>query len=170
MPRDTNKAHSKKIPPELDELAEQVGTFIEYWGFKKVHGKIWANLFLSSEPLDAGELRSRLKVSKALISMSLSELISYDVVLELGKGPNNTLVYGANPDCTRVIVNVLRGRERRILSRVQASFRTMRDLSSADRETAPLDPKRIRMMGEMIQTASKFLDDVIAGDEFKILE
>jgi DNA-binding transcriptional regulator GbsR (MarR family) len=154
------KAVPKKVSPEFEELADNIGTFIEYWGFKRIHGKIWAHLFLSPEPLDAGELRTRLKVSKALISMSLSDLLKYDVVRELGKGPKNTLVYSANPDYARVIANVLRARERRILSRVQASFKAIPS------DTA-LDSKRLKILGEMIQNASKILDAIILGGELE---
>lgn len=57
------------LPPELEDLANEVGDFICYWGFKKIHGRLWTHIYLARVPLDAGQLMQRLKVSKALISL-----------------------------------------------------------------------------------------------------
>ena len=90
-------------PSELDALAEQVGEFIQYWGFKKVHGRIWTHLWLSDHPLDAGDLGKRLQISKALVSMSIADLLEYDVIQEVGRGEQGTTLYRSNPDQTQVI-------------------------------------------------------------------
>ena len=87
-----------KISPELEDLAHQIGEFMEYWGFKKVHGQIWCHLFLSSTPLDASELMSRLGISKALVSISLKELLKYEVIRESGKSDRGTRCYQATED------------------------------------------------------------------------
>jgi DNA-binding transcriptional regulator GbsR (MarR family) len=139
--------------PELEELAEQVGEFIRYWGFKKVHGKIWLHLFLSPEPLDAADLMARLKISKALVSMSLQDLIDYRVILPMGKGPKGTLVYQSNPAIMESILNVLRSRERKLLARIQASYKTVR--KSSEKE---IDTEKAKVLGQMLDSAESLLD------------
>jgi DNA-binding transcriptional regulator GbsR (MarR family) len=139
--------------PELEELAEQVGEFIRYWGFKKVHGKIWLHLFLSPEPLDAADLRARLKISKALVSMSLQDLIHYRVILPMGKGSRETLVYQSNPEIMESILNVLRSRERKLLARIQASFKTVK--KSSEKE---IDAEKAKILGQMLDSAESLLD------------
>jgi DNA-binding transcriptional regulator GbsR (MarR family) len=144
--------------PELEDLADQVGLFIEYWGFKHIHGRIWTHLYLSSEPLDTATLIKRLKVSKALMSFSIRDLLEYEVIQETSKGKHGTVFYRANPDLSGVILNVLRTRERRMLSRAHASFKLVKDLSMQDRLDLKLDLKKIKSMGELIESASSMLD------------
>src|ERR1700730_8342606 len=96
------------LPPELEELAGEVGDFICYWGFKKIHGRLWTHIYLATLPVDAGQLMQRLKVSKALISLYLHDLLKYDVIIESGKSTRSTQTYVANPEVLDVILNVLR--------------------------------------------------------------
>lgn len=147
--------------PELETLAEHVGHFIEYWGFKKIHGRIWTFLYVSKEPMDATELRMRLKVSKALISMSLSDLVEYEVIEDLGKGPRGTTVFRANPNVSQVIIGVLRKRERKMIGQVVTAQRLMQSIPAAEQEGVGIDSKRIETLGEMIETARAGLEFLI---------
>ncbi len=151
----------KKTVPELETLAEHVGQFIEYWGFKKIHGRIWTFLYVSKEPMDATELRMRLKVSKALISMSLSDLLEYEVIEDLGKGPRGTTVFRANPNVSQVIIGVLRKRERKMIGQVVTAQRLMQSIPAAEQEDVGIDSKRVESLGEMIETARAGLEFLI---------
>lgn len=145
------------IPPELEDLANEVGDFICYWGFKKIHGKIWTHIFLSAQPIDAGQLMQRLGVSKALISLSLNDLLRYDVILESGKSARGTQTYVANPDVLDVILNVLRRRERKMLAKAETSHKMLGSLSSESLNRAQLSPDRIQAIGVMISQAQNAL-------------
>lgn len=150
-----------QIPPELEELVTQIGNFIEYWGFKNVQGRIWAHLYLSSEPLDAAELMRRLRISKALVSISMKEMLEYQVVLDVGKSERGTTLYKANPDQEAVITNVLRRRERMMLSRISSAFRLLDKMQERDKKYYRMSVERIQSMGEMIKGAELFLDTVL---------
>ncbi|MFN8944090.1 MAG: GbsR/MarR family transcriptional regulator, partial [Pseudobdellovibrionaceae bacterium] len=91
------------LPPELIELTDQIGLFIEYWGFKKIHGQIWSHIFLSKTPLDATTLVKRLGVSKALVSLAIKDLVQYDVIQVVGQGEKRTILFQSNPDLISVI-------------------------------------------------------------------
>ncbi len=97
--------------PELEDLADQIGEFIHYWGFKRIHGRIWTHIYLAAKPLDAADLVRQMKISKALVSISLRELIDFEVIEEVGKSSRGTHLYRANPDILKVILSVLRQRE-----------------------------------------------------------
>lgn len=120
-----------RIPPELEDVVNQIGEFTQHWGFKNVHGRIWVHLFLTSEPLDAADLIERLKISKALVSMSINDLIDYDVIQANGKSSRGSTLYRANPDVISVIENVLRKRERHMLSRISTATRLLKKLSNS---------------------------------------
>lgn len=152
----------RRVPPELEDVANQVGEFIEYWGFKNIHGRIWVHIFLSEELLDASELIERLGVSKALISMSISDLIEYDVIHVAGKTSRGTVTYASNPNLLNVIMNVLRKRERRMLARFSAATRLLKSLpkSQPDRSIS-VDAARVESLAEMAQTAESLLDAML---------
>ncbi len=144
-------------------MADRVGDFIQYWGFKKVHGRIWTHLFVSDHPLDAGDLCRRLNISKALVSMSIADLLEYEVIQEIGKGEQGTIQYQANPDVTRVIFNVLRKRERKMMSSIQSAQQVLEKASSQGGDASDgLDSKRVVYLGEMIRTAKGALEALIA--------
>lgn len=152
---------SNPTPPELDDVATQIGEFIEYWGFKNIHGRIWTHLFLSPEGLDAGELIERLGVSKALVSMSIADLVEYDVIRNVGKPNRSTTCYQTNPDVIAVITNILRKRERRMLSRLSSAVKLLSHLPKAARNNIEISPDRTTLLSEMIQTAETSLDQML---------
>lgn len=147
--------------PELDDLADEVGQFMEYWGFKKIHGIIWLHLFLSHEPLDAGELIKRIGISKASVSVTLKELTEFGVILEAGKGPKGTRTYRAVEDVVQPILKTIRRRERRMIGRIQASFDQLRSLSLEQHSGFGINASRMEMLGEMIHLAKEGLDSFV---------
>lgn len=148
--------------PEMQDLAEQIGEFIHYWGFKRVHGRIWTHLYVAQKPLDAADLVRQLKISKALVSISLRELLEYEVIEEVGKSPRGTHLYRTNPDILKVILSVLRQREKRILSRIQAAQETLEKTSSDDRTAHGMSERNIAQLGELVQKATIGLESFIA--------
>ena len=148
--------------PELQELAEQIGEFIHYWGFKRVHGRIWTSLFLAKKPLDAADLVNQLSISKALVSISLRELLEFDVIQEVGKSPRGTHLYRTNPDILSVILSVLRQREKRMLSRIEAAHEALSRVNSEEREKYGLSEKHTVQLGSLVGKAVGALEGIIA--------
>ena len=149
------------LPQELEELANEVGDFICYWGFKRIHGRLWTHIYLSQNPLDAGQLMHRLKVSKALISLSLNDLLKFDVILEHGKSTRGTQVYVANPDVLDVILNVLRRRERKMLAKAQTSHKMLASVSGDGLHRGGIHKDRIDSLGKMIHEAQNALSSLL---------
>jgi len=52
----------------LHEVADAVGALMEFWGFKRVMGRVWTILFLRGEPLSAAELCEQLEISTGAIN------------------------------------------------------------------------------------------------------
>lgn len=61
-------------------VSELVGRLIEFWGFKRNMGRVWAVLYLSPTPLSAQDLRDTLQLSAGAVSMTLNDLGRWDVV------------------------------------------------------------------------------------------
>jgi DNA-binding transcriptional regulator GbsR (MarR family) len=149
------------LPPELEELANEVGDFICYWGFKRIHGRLWTHIYLAKTPLDAGRLMQRLKVSKALISLSLNDLLKFEVILEGEKSPRGTQTYIANPNVLDVILNVLRRRERKMLAKAETSHKMLSSLGADTHHRANCQRERIDSLGRMIAQAQNALGSLL---------
>lgn len=158
------KKNEVKVPPELEELACQIGQFIEYWGFKKIHGQVWTHIFLAHEPIDATTLVKRLHVSKALISLAIKDLIEYRVIEVCGSGPRRKILYKSNPDLIQVISSVLRMRERKMLAMINSSFKNLNKMKDEDKLGLNLDPSKTEELGNMIEAAESTLDALISSD------
>ncbi len=151
-----------KKSPEIDNLCELVGEFIQYWGFKNIHGKIWFHLFLSQTPLDAKNLMEKLSISKALVSISIRDLLIYDVILEHGLSPDGTRTYVANSDVKAVVERVLRGREKVMMAKIKGSFQNLKQVSSVELSEQDIQSKRLKELEKLIGKGDKMLNTVMA--------
>lgn len=149
------------FPPELLQLDEQIGKFMEYWGFKRIHGRVWLHLYVSDSPLDVAELMRRLKVSKTLMSFCIRDLKHYGVIREAGIIRHGTVIYEANPDLLSVVQNVLRVRERPLLGRIRASHQLAASLPEAEQKSHGLQPRRMRELGKLIAGADRALQTLV---------
>lgn len=147
--------------PELTILADKIGSFIEHWGFKKIHGQIWTHIFLTGAPIDATCLVKRLGVSKALISLAVKDLIEYKVIQVAGTGDRGKIILQSNPDLNEVIINVLRMRERSILAEIMSSYKNLTKLKVEEKSQLKLCDERVKELGEMVETAEATLDGII---------
>jgi DNA-binding transcriptional regulator GbsR (MarR family) len=148
--------------PELEYLADLVGEFIQYWGFKKIHGKIWLNLYLSETSLDAAALMAKLNVSKALISISLKDLLDFEVIIEDGLSIDGTRIYSANPDLHTVVTHVLRQREKVMMGKIQAAFSQLKKISKEDISINKIEFSRVKELDRFIKNGEKGLNTLIA--------
>ncbi|MCX7977763.1 MAG: hypothetical protein N2578_02035 [Bdellovibrionaceae bacterium] len=149
-----------RAPAELKELALRIGKFMEYWGFKRIHGQIWTFVFLAKEPIDATTLTRRLGVSKALVSLAIKDLLQYQVIQVAGKGSRRRVLYQSNPDIFNVITLVLQKRERVMMDSIQSAFEATKSLDTED-PACDIDREKLTELGDMIADASSVLDTMI---------
>jgi DNA-binding transcriptional regulator GbsR (MarR family) len=155
------------VPEELEKFSKCVGEFVHFWGFKEIHGRIWTHLYLSSTPLDAGVLKKRLKASKALISISLRELLKHQVIIEVEKTAHGTQAFCANPDLLAVIFQVLRNRELKMVLRIEEAFSGLSQVDENNKSAAHLDSQHMQSLGQMISNARTGLQSFL---EFKSID
>ncbi len=147
--------------PELEELAHQIGEFMEYWGYKKVHGHIWCHLFLSSRPLDAADIMHRLNISKALVSISLKELLQHGVIEEAEKSERGTRTYRAREDITQPILETLRRREQRMITRILGAHTILSRFENTELQQLDIDRRKLEFLGNMIRFVDMSLDNIV---------
>ena len=121
-------------------VSDVVGRLIEFWGFKRNLGRIWAVLYLSPEALSAEDLRQALKLSSGAVSMSLSELLRWGVVRRVWVQGERRDFYVAEVQLWKMISHVFSERERTEIDAAIEAFEEA--LVALDRQKAQLSGKR----------------------------
>jgi HTH-type transcriptional regulator, glycine betaine synthesis regulator len=137
------------------ELCDCVGDFIRYWGFRRIHGEIWTQLFLSAEGLTGTQLAQRLHVSKALVSPALVELERHGLVF-LQKTSGRDRVFVANGDVISAIKNVLLLREVKMVERARFHYDDLLRSSSRFSKLG-IDENRVHELGRLFDLAQLLL-------------
>lgn len=148
---------AKPLPIEIYQLEEAVGDFMQYWGFKKIHGRIWVHLYTSAKPLDTEQLMKRLKVSKGLMSLAMRDLLHYSVIQQCATGKHGTVFYNANEDLQNIIFNVLKSREVQMLFSTKSILEKLAQTKDAELEKNQLDRQRINSILNLTSSASELL-------------
>lgn len=145
---------------EMYYLAESVGEFIEFWGFKKIQGVLWAHLYLSKNAWDAAEIMEALNISKSLTSQTLGVLTEYRVIIEVEKSAKGTRQYMANPDPMAAILYVLKTRERRMLAKISSAQKLARGLPKKEISEQGMDLKRLEKLGNLVKMGELILNQI----------
>ncbi len=111
---------------------ESIGQIIEGWGFKKIMGTLWAFLYLCPEPATSKDICANLKISPALASITLQDLLRWGVVNKTSSIGKRLDFYTAEHDIWKMIKRVFREREKMALERVQVKLGEA--LKSVDKE------------------------------------
>ena len=123
--------------PSEQLLSDAVGRLMEFWGFKRHMGRIWAVLYLSDEPLGANELRDKLQLSAGSVSMCLNELQRWGVVKKVWIHGQRRDFFVAEGNLWKMISRVFR--ERELVEVLEAIAAMESALKSLDEKVAARD-------------------------------
>jgi HTH-type transcriptional regulator, glycine betaine synthesis regulator len=118
-----------RLAPWEAIAVDAVGNVIEFWGFKRNQGRVWALLYLRGEPLTAGEIERELDLSKGGVSMLLRDLERWGVVRRVRLPQDSAWRYGAETDLIRMVSHVVEEREAGFIERIRADLSEARRLA-----------------------------------------
>lgn len=143
-------------------VLEGVARVIEYWGFKRNHGRLWALLYLLDEPLDATAIGRRLGLSKGAVSMVLRELEGWAVVRRVSVPTRSGVAYEAERDLWRMVTTVLRQRESRLVEAVMNDLVLAEELIGRDPALGEVERReliaRVRKLRRFAEVARAALE------------
>ncbi len=149
---------------KLRKLSHAVGEFMRYWGFRKIHGAIWTQVYLSKTPLSGADLTRNLGVSKALVSPAIEELVQHGLIQPHPSENEKTKYYIPVADVQSVILNVLRTREKLMLQEISHHFSDFQKSIPPSEEDTPIATPRLEQLEGMIQAASMMLEIFISQE------
>ena len=156
--------------PSEAAVSDVVGRLIEFWGFKRNMGRIWAVLYLSPEPLSAEDLRLALKLSSGAVSMTLNDLLRWGVVRKVWVQGERKDFYTAEVQLWRMISRVYSEREKsEIVIAIESFEEALAEVSklrnSADPKTrarAELQYERIKQLLELAKLGRRLIETLLA--------
>jgi DNA-binding transcriptional regulator GbsR (MarR family) len=148
------------IPPGPEKLApwesiavETVGSVIEFWGFKRNQGKVWALLYLRDASLTAHEVEATLGLSKGAVSMLLRDLERWRVVVRMRVPGSASWRYRAEVDLLRMLTRVIEERETGFIARVREDLGRAKQVASASGDASR---EQIQRLERLLSLATAF--------------
>jgi DNA-binding transcriptional regulator GbsR (MarR family) len=148
-------------------VSDSIGRLIEFWGFKRNMGRLWAILYLSDQPLSAPEIQDRLQLSSGAVSMTLNELTRWGVVKKVWLQGERRDHYTAEGNFWKMISRVFNERERvEILDAIdimEDAIRFLKDKAKEpeERARAQFQEERIRELLDLARLGKQLLDALI---------
>ena len=151
-------------------VTDLIGRLIEFWGFKRNMGRVWAILYLSPESMTAADIRDRLQLSTGAVSMTLSELSRWGVVKKLWVVGKRRDYFTAELGLWKMISRVMQEREGgEISAAIEALERALASLAQHDasaseeeRARADLQRSRINALLTLARLGKQLLDALLS--------
>jgi len=138
-------------------VVNAVGQVIEFWGFKRNHGRVWALLYLRDEAMSSKDLQQSLELSKGAVSMITRDLEQWDVARRQRVRGSQAWHFVAEIDFLSMIRKVIRERELKMVERIELDLDDALRLArqdEADDETIERI-RRMKRLAEMVHNALK---------------
>ena len=148
-------------------ISDSIGRLIEFWGFKRNMGRLWAILYLSDRPLSAPEMQDRLQLSSGAVSMTLNELTRWGVVKKVWLQGERRDHYSAEGDFWKMISRVFNEREGvEVLDAIdlmEDAIQFLKDKAKdpEDRDRANFQEERIRELLDLARLGKQLLDALV---------
>lgn len=138
-------------------VTNAVGQVIEFWGFKRNHGRAWALLYLRDQPMDSAQLREELDLSKGAVSMITRDLEQWGVAHRQRVPDSQAWHFVAEVNFLGMIRQVLHDRELKMVERVRTDLKDAIELAKeqeVDEETVERIERMYRL-ADMVRNAVK---------------
>lgn len=154
---------SQRAQAEL-EVAETVGRLMQFWGFKRVMGKLWTALYLSPAPITAAEIGARLELSAGAVSMGLAELEHWGCVHRTARPGDRHDYFEAEADIWKMVRTVLTTRELALIREFRGSLdRAIATAAGPDAASAHVRA-RLENLGGLAKTGEALLLALVRGN------
>jgi HTH-type transcriptional regulator, glycine betaine synthesis regulator len=166
---DTSEASRPLWPSEL-AVTDVIGRLIEFWGFKRNMGRVWALLYLSPNPMTAQEIRDGLVLSAGAVSMTLGDRGRWGVVRKVWIQGDRRDHFTAEVHLWRMISRVFRERELAEINAAMEAFEQalasleprLRSGPAADRKRADLQIERNKALLDLAKMGKRLLEGLLA--------
>jgi HTH-type transcriptional regulator, glycine betaine synthesis regulator len=141
-----SKEHAASLARWEQMAIDAVGDVIEFWGFKRNQGRVWALLYLRGQGLTAAEIERILDLSKGAVSMLIRDLDRWRVIRRERSSSDPAWRYRAETELIRMVTRVVEQREGEFISRVRSEIAEARRLAA---ESGDVSEERMARLDKM---------------------
>jgi DNA-binding transcriptional regulator GbsR (MarR family) len=145
------------LAPWEDIAVEAVGNVIEFWGFKRNQGRVWALLYLRDQPMSAAVLEKTLRLSKGGVSMLLHDLERWGVLYRVRAAGSASWHYRAETELLKMVLRVIEEREGEFISRVRTDLAEALKLAQQTGKVSRERMDRLKRMTALAEQTEKTL-------------
>lgn len=158
------------MDPRL-RVADAIGGLMEFWGFKRHMGRIWALLYLEPAPLSAADIGERLTMSAGAVSMTVNELLKWGVIKKAWVPGERRDYFEPETSVWKMVSRVFRERElAQIHAAIEVFEQAIAELNASRRESTGDDRQRVKFALDRIESLAalarigqKLLSAILAG-------
>jgi HTH-type transcriptional regulator, glycine betaine synthesis regulator len=151
-------------------VTDLIGRLIEFWGFKRNMGRVWAILYMSPDPMSAADIRSALRLSTGAVSMTISELDRWGVIKRVWVPGERRDYFTAEVQIWKMISRVMAEREGgEIAAAIESCERALASLEPhlsspepEERARARLQEVRINALVQVARLGRHLLDMLLS--------
>jgi DNA-binding transcriptional regulator GbsR (MarR family) len=160
----------------LLDVADMIGGVMEFWGFKRAMGRMWAMLYLSPQPLSAQDLQDRLSMSAGAVSMTMQELLKWGAVKKAWVPGDRRDYFSPETSIWKMVSRVFKDRELALIrSFIETLEGAQRAASQAQKGASAETKKRLRFAYDRISSllalariGDVFLGAILAGQKLDV--
>ncbi len=151
------EAQPEKLLDWESVAIDAVGNVIEFWGFKRNQGRVWALLYLRDVALTAAEIEKELELSKGGVSMLIRDLERWGVVIRVRTPGDSSWRYRAETELLQMARRVIEEREFSFIARIRSDLEEARKLAEAHAGTPKAQIARLQRMETLAEATEKAL-------------
>lgn len=144
------------LAPNIWSACEAVADVIEFWGFKRVLGRVWMLLYLHPQNLSAADIARLLGMSAGAVSMALKEMEQWGIIVKANRSGSRQLYYQAETNLWRMFSRVIRNREIHHLEQLRRSLTQCADALEAG-NSSQFAVDRLRTLERLVTWGSEGL-------------
>jgi DNA-binding transcriptional regulator GbsR (MarR family) len=142
-------SHRAAVRPWEGVALEAAGSVIEFWGFKRNQGRVWALLYLRGTPMTATTIQQQLDLSKGAVSILMRELEQWAVVRRVRVPGQRAWHYEAGQDLMAMIRRVFEEREVRLVRSVLTDLERAETMAREDPGATRAEIERLTRMRQV---------------------
>jgi DNA-binding transcriptional regulator GbsR (MarR family) len=143
-------------------VVDAIGGAIEFWGFKRNMGRLWALLYLEHAPLSAADIGERLAMSTGAVSMTIGELLQWGVIKKTWLPGERRDYYAPETSIWKMVSRVFRERE---LTQIREAIEAFeRAIATLEKQRTEAGPERRRQLQFVLDRISGLLGMARVGE------
>lgn len=157
-----------KLSDWENKVVDAIGNLIEFWGFKRNQGRLWALLYLRNHPMPAGDLQEQLGLSKGSVSTITRDLERWGVLHRVRVTGENSWHFRAETDLVQMVCHVMEEREAKIIHQVKLDLEDAIYVAECSGEASEAELERLRQMKLLATISETLLSLVLQASRFSM--